>query len=117
MSRLRSVVRHARPRPGAGARARRRNAHRRRRLATAVRPAAELTATWLIGDALVRVQIDFVHAPLRSTRILSTAPRCFLKLYVGHLGKAQATPFTVALVALRAVVLKHQRSFFSGRVA
>src|SRR3982074_3702396 len=128
MSRLRSAVRPARPRPGPGARARWRNAHRRRRLATAVRRAAELTrgpptilvepATWLIGDALVRVQIEFVYAPLRGAGILSSPPRSVLKLdiFVVDLRQSQATPLPLAFAALRAIILKCQSPFLSAPV-
>jgi hypothetical protein len=57
-------------------------------------------ATWLIGDALVRVQI-FVYAPLRGDGILSSPPRPVLKLdiFVVDLAQSQATPFAPAFAA------------------
>jgi len=58
-------------------------------------------ATWLIGDALVRVQIDFVDAPLRGAGLLSSPPRSVLKLdiFVVDLAQSQATPFAPAFAA------------------
>ena len=74
-------------------------------------------ATWLIGDALVRVQIDFVDAPLRGAGLLSSPPRSVLKLDIFVVDRqSQATPFALAFAAPRAVILKCQGPFFSACV-